>query len=281
MPVAAIFDAEPAFAALLQHAGLHDFDACWRAQLATVEPGNEGRGGWSTVGRLIVSAPDGSRLGLYIKRQQDHVYRSWRHPWRGRPTGEREMRTLRRCRELGIPTAEPVLYAQRRQGGHLQGVLVIRELAGYRALDDLLGDWRSGGPPPRARRLRLLQLLAGQVRVLHGARLEHNCLYPKHLMVRTAWLAGDGHDATALALIDLEKCKRRWWRSTCTLRDLDTLNRRSAGWSRTDRRRFLGWYLGAGPRLSRQGRSLWKRLARRAAAAGEGRQSTADASSTA
>lgn len=280
MPAAAIFDADPAFAALLESAGLNDFDACWRVQLATVEPGNEGRGGWSTVGRHTVSAPDGSRLGLYVKRQQDHVYRSWRHPWRGRPTGEREMRTLRRCRALGIPTAEPVLYAQRRLGRHLQGVLVTRELAGYRALDDLLGDWRRDGPSPRALRLRLLQLLASQVRALHAARLEHNCLYPKHLMVRTAWLAGDMNDAGAVALIDLEKCKRRWWRSTCTLRDLDTLNRRSVGWSRTDRRRFLGWYLGAGPRLSRRGRRLWRRLARRAAAAGDRRQSTAATSST-
>lgn len=273
-----IFNPEPGFAALIDGAGLGDFDAWWRLELSTVEPGNAGRGGWSTVGRHTLCAPDGSPVGVYVKRQQDHVYRSWRHPWRGRPTGEREMRVMRQCRALGIHTAEPVLYAQRRAGGHVQGVLVTRELAGYRALDELVLDWQSAGPPPRGQRRRLLQAIAMQVRALHDAHLEHNCLYPKHLMISTAWLAGDG-TAKAVALIDLEKCKWRWRRQTCTLRDLDSLNRRSVGWSRTDRRRFLGWYLDAGRWLSRRDRRLWKTLARRAAAGA--RQSVDTASSTA
>lgn len=274
----AIFDADSGFTALIEGAGLGDFDAWWRLEAPTVEPGNVRRGGWSTVGRHTLCAADGARVGVYVKRQQDHVYRSWRHPWRGRLTGEREMHVLRRCRALGIATAEPVLYAQRRAGGHLQGVLVTRELAGYRALDALVDDWRRGGAPPRGQRRRLLQAIATQVQVLHDAHLEHNCLYPKHLMIDTVRLAGDASAAT-VALIDLEKCKRRWWRWTCTVRDLDSLNRRSVGWSRTDRRRFLGWYLGAGPRLSRRDRRLWKTLARRAAA-GTG-QSTDAAASTA
>jgi len=273
-----IFDAEPGFATLIDGAGLRDFDAWWRLELPTVEPGNAGRGGWSTVGRHTLCAPDGSAVGMYVKRQQDHVYRSWRHPWRGRPTGAREMRVLRQCRALGIHTAEPVLYAQRLAGGHVQGVLVTRELAGYRALDELVLEWRRAGAPPRDQRLRLLQVVATQVRALHDAHLEHNCLYPKHVMVSRAWLAGDA-GAAAVALIDLEKCKWRWRRLTCALRDLDSLNRRSPGWSRTDRRRFLGWYLAAGRRLSRRDRRLWKTLARRAAT-GKG-QSAAIASSTA
>jgi hypothetical protein len=271
------FDPEPGFARLLDDAGLGDFDAWWRLDMPTVEPGNERRGGWSAVVRHTLRAPDGAPLGVYVKRQQDHVYRSWRHPWRGRLTGEREMRVLRQCRALGISTAQPVLYAQRRADGHVQGVLVTRELAGYRALADLVLDWQRAGPPPRRQRRRLLQAIATQVRALHDARIEHNCLYPKHLMISLAWLAGDG--GPAVALIDLEKCKQRWRRLTCTLRDLDSLNRRSVGWSRTDRRRFLGWYLGVGPRLSRRDRRLWKTLARRAAASA--RQSADSASSTA
>lgn len=242
------------------------FEAWWQLDLSTVEPGNQKRGGWSTVCRYGLPVPDGSPIGLYIKRQQDHVYRSWRHPLRGRLTGERELDMLRRCGEAGIAAAEPVLYAQRLSGGHLQGVLATRELAGYRALEDLVADWHRGGPPTRRHRLCLLRAIAMLVRALHDAHLEHNCLYPKHLMVRTTWPADQrSGNAPPVALIDLEKCKWRWRRSTCTRRDLGSLHRRSAGWSRTDRRRFLGWYLGAGPRLSRRHRRLWRKLARQSA----------------
>jgi hypothetical protein len=277
----ATFDAEPAFAGLIQGCGLTTFDAWWTLPVSMVEPGNQGRGGWSNVGYHKAMASDGSTLGLYVKRQQDHVYRSWRHPLRGRPTGQREFRVLRRCREIGIPAAGPVLYAERRLDGHVQGVLVTQELAGYRALDDEVADWLRLGRPPGPQRRRLLRAIAALVTALHGARFEHGCLYPKHLMIHTDWLAGGPAEATpAVALIDLEKCKRRWRRSTCTLRDLDTLNRHSLGWSRTDRGRFLGWYLGAGPRLSARGRRLWQRLARRAVA-GRRLQSVDTASSTA
>lgn len=263
MTAATTFDVQPRLEPVLDAAGMGSFEAWWQLELRTVEPGNQGRGGWSTVSRHRLPVPGESPLGLYVKRQQDHVYRSWRHPLRGRLTGERELRILRRCGAAGIATAEPVLYAQRLSAGHLQGVLVTRELVGYRALEDLVADWQRGGPPPRRHRLRLLRAVARLVRALHDAHLEHNCLYPKHLMVLTTWLAGDPSDTAApVALIDLEKCKWRWRRLTCARRDLDSLHRHSAGWSRTDRRRFLGWYLGAGARLSGRDRRLWRRLAR-------------------
>lgn len=282
MQTPATFDAEPAFAGLIQGSGLTTFDAWWTLPLSMVEPGNQGRGGWSNVGYHRAVSPDGSTLGLYVKRQQDHVYRSWRHPLRGLPTGEREFRILRQCREIGIPAAVPVLYAERRLDGHVHGVLVTQELAGYRGLDEQLADWLRIGQPPRPQRLRLLRAIAALVAALHDARFEHGCLYPKHLMIQSTWQAGDPARATpTVALIDLEKCKRRWRRSSCALRDLDTLNRHSRGWSRTDRRRFLGWYLGAGPKLPSRGRRLWQRLARRAAAAGQTVQSAETASSTA
>ena len=45
-----------------------------------------------------------------------------------------------------------------------------------------------------------------------------------------------------------------------TLRDLDSLNRRSLHWSRTDRLRFLQAYLGV-DRLDAAGWAIWRRLA--------------------
>lgn len=263
MKTAATFLAEPAWATLLDAVGLRDFRSWWSLDLPAVEPGNHRRGGWSSVSRHLLPLPDGNQAGVYIKRQEDHVYRSWRHPLTGCLTGAREFQTLLRCRAAGVAAAEPVLYAEQQADGHQRGILVTRELAGYRALEDLTADWQRDGLPPRRQRLRLLQAIATAVRALHEAHFEHNCMYPKHLMIHTAWLEGIASTPAPVVLIDLEKAKWRLWRGFCTRRDLDSLHRHSAGWSRTDRRRFLGWYLAAGPRLPRGGRRLWRNLAQR------------------
>lgn len=251
---------------VLQRVAMNSFDAWWALALDAVEPGNQRRGGWSTVSRHRLPVAVGG-IGVFVKRQCDHVYRSLRHPWRGRLTAEREYRTLRRCAETGVATAEPVLYAQASLDGHRCGVLVTRELAGYRALEDCVSRWQNSGWPPLIERRRLLHAVAALVRQLHAAHLQHNCLYPKHVMVSDAWLAGGDDSITApVALIDLEKAKWRLWRRYCARRDLDSLNRRSVGWSRTDRRRFLGYYLGRSGRLRGAERRLWRRLARAAGA---------------
>ncbi len=259
MSVAPLFLTQPDWAGALAAAGLNAFDPWWALRLDEVEPGNQRRGGWSSVCRHRLP-PD---TGLYIKRQEDHVRRSWRHPLRGRLTGALEFDALQCCQAAGVAAAEPILYAEQHADGHRRGVLVTRELAGYRALEDLIADWQQHGWPNLSQRKRLLRAVATLIQRLHRAHLEHNCLYPKHLMVHTGWLAGaDVGDAPPVALIDLEKCKWRWQQQTCARRDLDSLNRRSAGWSRTDRRRFMGYYLNAGRRLDRPGRRLWRRLAR-------------------
>ncbi len=256
------FTALPGWTKTLATAGLDQFRDWWALHMDAVEPGNQRRGGWSSV--FLYRLPLPENTGFFVKRQEDHVYRSVCHPLRGRLTGEREFRILLHCREAGIAVAEPVLYAAQNADGHQRGVLVTRELAGYRALEDLTADWQRDGWPDQAQRQRVLREVAALIRRLHATHLEHNCLYPKHLMVHTGWLAGENPgDAPPVALIDLEKCKWRWRRLDCARRDLDSLNRRSSGWSRVDRRRLLGYYLAADRRLDRAGRRLWRWLARR------------------
>jgi hypothetical protein len=96
--------------------------------LSEVEPGNRLRGGWSQVFRFV---PVGAG-GLFVKRQEDHVYRSWCHPVRGRLTAEREFHALARCREAGVAVTDAVLYAISTAAGHQCAVLVTR------ALDELM-----------------------------------------------------------------------------------------------------------------------------------------------
>jgi hypothetical protein len=253
-----VFLPAPGCASELRRSGLDSLDAWWALALREVEPGNRRRGGASQVFQFSLSGVG----ALFVKRQEDHVYRSWRHPLRGRLTAEREYHALARCREAGAAVTEAVLYAADMANGRQRGVLVTRALDGYRGLDELTRD---GGQPERSTRDRVLQGTAALVRILHAAHLEHGCLYPKHVMVQDTWLrTGDIDGQPPVVLIDLEKCARRWRRAVCRLRDLDSLNRRAQGWSRTDRRRFLGYYLGAGLRLDSAGRRLWRALARRA-----------------
>lgn len=253
-----LFLASPECVAELRRSRLDSLDAWWTLALREVEPGNRRRGGWSQVFRFVLDGVG----GVFVKRQKDHVYRSWRHPLRGRLTAEREFHALARCREAGIAVIEAVLYAVGTANGHQRGVLVTRALDGYRGLDEVT---RGAARLDRSIRDRLLRQTAALVRTLHAARLEHGCLYPKHVMVQDTWLlTGHESDGSPVVLIDLEKCTRRWRRGACQRRDLDSLNRRADGWSRTDRRRFLGYYLGAGRRLDPTGRRLWRALARRA-----------------
>ena len=254
------FEIRPGWAATLATAGLDQFQAWWTLRMDEVESGNQRRGGWSAVYRHHL----GSGAGVFVKRQEDHVYRTAHHPLRGRLTGEREFRILVRCHTADVAVAEPVLFATHTTDGHQRGILVTRELAGYRALEDLSAQWQQHGWPSPQHRQRLLRAVAAAVGRLHALHLEHNCLYPKHIMVHTGWLAGeDAAGAAPVALIDLEKCKWRLRRLSCARRDLDALNRHSHGWSRADRRRFLGYYLAAEQRLNRPVRRLWRWIAQR------------------
>jgi len=189
---------------------------------------------------------------VFIKRQENHGFRSLRHPLRGVPTVAREMGNIERYRRCGVPALEPVYYAWRRHRGRQQAILVTEELTGYRSLKEIEQDWQRRGWPPRFERLALLYTVAELVRRMHACRLQHNCLYPKHVFLRR------DQGGWAARVIDLEKTKRPWRRSVARVRDLSTLSRYCAGWSRSDRLRFFLHYLGQA-RLT----SAAKRLARK------------------
>jgi len=242
----------PGWDEALRRQGLADFDTLWELEADWFEPPNRRRGGWSGVSRIEVEGPRGARQGVFLKRQEDHVHRTWRHPIRGVPTFRRELANILAYRGAGIPALEPVYFGQRRMGDHQRAILITEELAGFRSLADLSEAWSRGERPDRGTRAGLLAAVADLVASIHAHRLQHNCLYTKHLFVRaraTKW---------ETRVIDLEKSKRAWWRWRARVRDLGTLHRYASGWSRTERLRFLLRYLGTG-RLSGVG----KRLARK------------------
>ncbi|GMR08832.1 MAG: lipopolysaccharide kinase InaA family protein [Gammaproteobacteria bacterium] len=240
---------------ILSHNKLGDFASLWDLDAGWFEDLNKRRGGWSGVSHCELDRPDGSIVGVFLKRQENHITRTLTHPM-GMPTFTREMQNILRFKAADIPALEPVYYAERRIDGDLRAILVTEELAGYESLEDWVTRCARQGWPTRQLRARLMRAVAVVMSKMNQHHLQHNCFYPKHIFIRF-----DGDDIS-VRIIDLEKTKWRLFKSYAMFRDLYTLNRHSQRWSRTDRLRFFLIYLGL-KRLTPRARALWHSIAQR------------------
>lgn len=238
--------------AVLEQHGLDSFEALWALKLDAVDAPNTGRGGWSSVYRLELADASGQTQAFYLKRQLNQLTRNLGHPL-GEPTFAREFRAIQQFAGLGIPALEAAFFGQRRVAEGQQAILLTRALDSYRPLDEWFADWHS--VDFRARR-DIILASAALVRALHNTGRIHNCLYPKHIFAR---VDGDGAGAR---LIDLEKTRRAWLGQRDFVRDLETLQRRSQGPSRSERLRFLLACLGQ-RRLNDQSRKIIAAITRR------------------
>lgn len=182
------------------------FERWWTARGEWVETPNERRNGWSGV----VRANTGDRL-CYIKRQRHHLCHSFAHPF-GWPTASREAHFLKQVEKLGLQVPEIVFHGTRETAGGTEALLVTRALEGYAALSA-----QTALSPAQQDALAIE--LGRALGVLHRARLQHGCLYDKHIMVR--WHG----DKPEIALLDLEKMRRRFTAEAAARRDLDQLRR--------------------------------------------------------
>ncbi len=240
------------WAPLLRERGLDSLDAFWQLELTAVDEPNRGRGGISEVSRMVLVVNEGEEKVLMVKRQQNYFSRTLLHPIRGIPTFEKEVGNALRYKKLDIPAIEPVFFERIRHPEGERAVLVTEYLDGYISLDELVNEWKDAGWPSHARRSRIMKAVAQAVRKIHQGGLMHNCLYPKHIFVK------DTGEEVLVRFIDLEKNK--WFPLGCrrVIKDLATLNRRSADWGRTDRLRFLRHYLGTDLKDSRFRKIFWK-----------------------
>ena len=242
---------------LSQQNGLDDFDVLWDLDIGWFEERNVRRGGWSGVSQAELVLPDGNSTGVFIKRQQDHTTRTLMHPLAGVLTFRREFQNLKRLHACGVPTLDVLYFAERRVDGKRRSILVTHELSGYQSLDVCLQAWQQTGWPEQAAWHRFIQHLAGVIRLMHQHRIQHNCLFPKHVFLSDIDAEAD------IRLIDLEKAKRTFCSEQAMLRDLDSFNRRTLTVTRTDRLRFLLAYYGK-QSVDRRVRKTWKKLAERA-----------------
>lgn len=215
------------------------FMAWWLRPGDWVEPPNQRRGGESGVQRV----QDDSTL-CYVKRQVGHIYRSVLHPL-GRPTILREAAALHAWQKLGVRVPQVRYVGARSSSGAWQALLVTEALDGFEDLE----QWYAGGGRERcgeALHVIVLQRLGATLARLHEGRWQHGCLYPKHIFLA---LRGDGE--VEIALLDLEKSRRRLLRKRAARHDFRQLRRHSS-WNDADWAQLLYGYRSEHERLKKR-----------------------------
>lgn len=210
------------------------FDYFWQRQGEWVEEPNQRRGGESGVQRVC----DETGHLLYAKRQIGHIYRSLLHPF-GRPTVLREFDALHSFEQLGVRVPHIVYCGVERDAEHQWRALLVSEaLDGFEEID----SWYAGGGRERhgeALHDLVLNDLARNLARMHRGHWQHGCLYSKHIFVK---VVGEGEAARAeVALLDLEKCRRRISCQRAAANDLKQLRRHSS-WNDADWKKLLYFY---------------------------------------
>lgn len=208
------------------------FDIWWQIQGEWVEEPNNRRGGYSGVQRI---EKEGTLL--YAKRQTGHIHRSLRYPF-GRPTVLREQVALLGARKAGVTVPEIVYCAAEQSAQGWRALLITKALEGFQPID----EWYASNDREQygeTLHQQLLQHVAESLACLHTARWQHGCIYIKHIFVR---ITGEGATAVPeVALIDLEKCRRRLTSKQAATHDMLQLRRHSP-WDKTDWQNLIGHY---------------------------------------
>ncbi len=232
----------PADRELLRSNKLETFSKLWQAELNWFEPPNYRRSGWSGAARYELRQENGETIGVFIKRQENHLRRTLQYP-QGCPTFRIEWQNLNKLTKYQVEVPRPLYYGEHYENGKPQAILITYELKGFSALDEWLrGDQCQGGN--QHLRHDVLPAISDVVRRFHDHRFRHNSLYPKHIMLK---VRQDGNlTATDVSLIDLEKSRRVFYPMGARIRDLDTLMRRCPEWTNHEKDLFLNYYLKAG-----------------------------------
>ncbi|MCK5682171.1 lipopolysaccharide kinase, partial [bacterium] len=177
----------PADRELLEFNELGNFINLWEAEFDWFEPPNYRRSGWSGAARYELHRENGEVVGVFIKRQENHLRRTWRYP-KGCPTFRIEWQNLEKLTQYQVGVPAPLYYGERHLDGRPQAILITYELQGYKPLNEWLCDLDENRENTAATnkdlRLAVLPAIADVVRSLHDHRFRHNCLYPKHVMLK-------------------------------------------------------------------------------------------------
>ena len=217
----------PQHLALLTQHQLASFEQLWAYKGDWFEPPNRERGGWSGVNFIELTNEAGKKQGFYLKRQQGHMRRTWRHPIVGEPTFVREFEIIEHLTQHNVKTPKIVYFGSQQT----QAVLLTEALEGFVSLDKMQIGFQF------SQKNDMIRQLAGAVRNMHLAGVQHRSLYDKHFFIKEI------NSSFEAALIDFEKSRVNSFISMFKFSDLITLNYRTQSFSRTQRLRFYKQYV--------------------------------------
>jgi len=198
------------------------FKRWWDTRGDWVEAPNQRRDGESGV--QCIQPRDPAQGALYCKRQVGHLYRSLLHPF-GRPTVLRERDALDAFATLGVRVPRLIYCAAKQDDGQWRALLVTEELQGYISLEQWYRDdhrQRWG----EALHRQMLEQVAATLARFHRARWQHGCCYPKHVFIK---VDAEQTSGVEVAVLDLEKSRRRLRQVDAARHDLRQLNRHREG----------------------------------------------------
>ena len=241
---------------LLSKNNLATYGSLWRLKADWFEEPNIRRGGWSGVVKVSLKQTNDDPVFIFIKRQENHLSRTWRHPIKGVATFIKEYNNLRLFHKYDIPTPELVYFGARSNNGKPQAIIATKELVGYQPLNVLLHKSGSSLIIGSKQRQALFKETAKVLYHMHQHRLQHNSLHPKHIFAKPL---GDNWD---IRIIDLEKAKRRVFKHTASLRDLATLRRQMTELTDKEQITFFKAYVNEA-KLSIKSKKLWSQIKNR------------------
>ena len=230
---------DPDLKEFLENNNSADFEGLWSRNDPWFEEPNVGRSrsGWSGVCRIELEG-----RGFFLKKQENFLTYSIKKPL-GVTVAEKEFGNLEFCRENKIPAMRVAYFGVRKIAEKVQAVIMTEELKGYYDLSTAMNYFQENNPDLTQKR-KVIRQIALMLRDAHKKNFVHYSLYPKHIFVSEKFIEEANDDAKPLCrFIDLEKAVRIPWGKKKQLRDLETLNRRSDYWSKSDRLYFLLAYL--------------------------------------
>ncbi|NNM59291.1 MAG: hypothetical protein HKM04_05700 [Legionellales bacterium] len=240
---------------ILKANNLDSFEKLWEIKADWFEPPNKRRGGWSGVSRLELANPEGGSLVVFLKRQENHIYKPIRNLIKGAPTFRREMKNIQRFTHFGIPIPDPVFYGERSVNKQIRAILVTASIApDYRSLEDWSAHWKKEGQPSHADKKLILQTVAESIKKIHKQFLKHGALVSKHIFIK--YQPGQ---APSVRFIDLEKTRYALLSRRAVFGDLKALSRSLPDIGSVDKSRFYKYYLGT-DRLTRENAGLMLKI---------------------
>ena len=226
---------------LLEQNKLSHFEQIWALNTEWFEAPNYRRNGWSGVIKYPLTDSDGHIRWIFIKRQENHNFKTILHPIKGIPTFQREYYNINHLTKNNIPTLTTLYYAERSINGNDQAILITQSLEGYKSFEDFFAENVSGVEIPQ--RSAIMTLTGQIIRKMHDAHFRHNCLYAKHLFIN------NDTDNIDVRLIDLEKLKWLPFLKQIRRNDLSRLIRRGDPLKYQDLKTILTSYYSSGKNL--------------------------------